>query len=117
MRGGSVGKNARFIAPNLKNTFMAHASKALNAGMDISDGLSKDLSRLLKESGGLGIRWTKSLPKRILCSGEEYEMLFTFSPKNRVKVQRLAQKTRTKITLIGKLKRGRYRCVCKEHHF
>ena len=44
-------------------------------------------------------------------------MLFTFASKDKAKVQRLAQKTRTKITLIGKLKRGRYRCVCKEHHF
>lgn len=117
LRGGEVGSHSRFVTPTLKHAFMKKAGKFLHAGMDVSDGLSKDLSRLLKESGGLGIRWSTSLPKRISCSGEEYEMLFTFAPKDKAKVQRLAQKTRTKITLIGKLKRGRYRCVCKEHHF
>lgn len=117
LRGGRVGSRSRFVTPKLKSSFMQSTGKFLHSGMDISDGLSKDLSRLLKESGGLGIRWSKSLPKRILCSGEEYEILFTFASKDKAKVQRLAQKTRTKITLIGKLKRGRYRCVCKEHHF
>ncbi len=85
--------------------------------MDISDGLSKDLSRLLKQSGNKGIKWSKKVPKRQVCSGEEYEMLFTFSPKNRAKIKRLAHQTRTKITLIGTVVRGRYRCSCKEHHF
>ena len=117
LRGGKVGAYSRFITPSLRASFMREAGEYLHAGMDISDGLSKDLSRLLAQSKHLTIQWSKRFSKRILCSGEEYEMLFTFSPKDRIKVQRLAKKTRTKLTLIGKLKRGHYRCACKEHHF
>lgn len=117
LRGGKVGVRSRFITPSIKAPFMKKAGTYLNAGMDISDGLSKDLSRLLKESKNVGIQWSKSFSKHQLCSGEEYEMLFTFSPKYKAKIENIARKTRTKLTLFGKIKRGRYRCVCKEHHF
>jgi len=117
LRGGIVSSRSRFITPELRVMFMHKAGSFLRAGMDISDGLSKDLSRLLKESGGLDIAWERKLSKRVLCSGEEYEMLFTFSPKDKAKLKRISKQTRTKMTIIGKLKRGRYRCVCKEHHF
>lgn len=117
LRGGSVTSRSRFVTPVLKKAFMQKAGGILHSGMDISDGLSKDLSRLLKESGNKDIRWSNSLPKQTLCSGEEYEMLFTFSPKDKAKIKRIAEQTRTKVTIIGKIKRGRYRCTCKEHHF
>ena len=117
LRGGNVSFKSRFVTPLLKQAFMEKAGKFLNAGMDISDGLSKDLSRLLYESGGRGIRWYQSVPKRILCSGEEYEMLFTFNVRQKKRLERIAKQTRTKVTIIGRIKRGRYRCICKEHHF
>ncbi len=117
LRGGNVGSRSRFITPSLKASFMQKAGRHLHAGMDISDGLSKDLSRLLKESGKRGIKWFHRLSKRMLCSGEEYEMLFTFSPKQKAKIENIAKKTRTKVTVIGRINRGRYRCICKEHHF
>ena len=117
LRGGHVGKNSRFIRPVLKADFVSKAAKHLSAGMDISDGLSKDLSRLLKASGGLGLRAKHTIAKRILCSGEEYEMLFTFDARKKAIVQRIAKQTRTHITIIGKIVRKQYRCHCKEHHF
>ena len=117
LRGGKLSSRSRFITPVLKKAFIEKAGRFLHSGMDISDGLFKDLSRLLKESGKCGVQWHKSFAKRLGCSGEEYEMLFTFSPKHQAKLQRCAKQTRTKVTIIGKIKRGRYRCVCKEHHF
>jgi thiamine-monophosphate kinase len=117
LRGGTLGTHKRFITPSLRAAFVEKAAKYLNAGMDISDGLSKDLSRLLKASGALGLHVTKRLPKRVLCSGEEYEMLVTFDPRRRRIIERIAQKTRTPITILGKVTRGRYACRCKEHHF
>jgi len=116
-RGGTLTSRSRFITPVLKKAFIEKVGGFLHAGMDISDGLSKDLSRLLKESGKCGIQWQQKIPKRIVCSGEEYEMLFTFSARKKKKLQRIAKQTRTKVTIIGKIKRGHYRCVCKEHHF
>ncbi len=117
LRGGSLSKKARFITPTLNANFVYKSAKYLSAGMDISDGLSKDLSRLLKESGNVGLHVKKKLPKRLLCSGEEYEMLFSFHPRHKKHILRLAQQTRTKISIIGKVARKRYRCICKEHHF
>jgi len=117
LRGGNVTSKSRFMQPLLRNKFVEKAGKWLHAGMDISDGLSKDLSRLLKESGKCGIQWYQNFSKPVLCSGEEYEMLFTFSARDKKKLQRIAKQTRTKMTIIGKIKRGHYRCVCKEHHF
>jgi thiamine-monophosphate kinase len=117
LRGGHVGKDSRFKKPVLKATFVAKASKHLNAGMDISDGLSKDLSRLLKASGNLGLHVKHTLPKQTLCSGEEYEMLFSFDARKKKIVERIAKQTRTPITIVGKTVRKRYVCRCKEHHF
>lgn len=117
LRGGHVGKASRFMKPDLKAKFVYKAAKHLNAGMDISDGLSKDLSRLLDASGSLGLHVKRKIPKRILCSGEEYEMLFTFDARKKGIVERIAKQTRTPITIVGKVARKAYKCRCKEHHF
>lgn len=117
LRGGHVGKDSRFMKPHLKADFLYKAAQHLHAGMDISDGLSKDLSRLLKASGNLGLHVKHKLPKRTLCSGEEYEMLFSFDARKKKSIERIAKQTRTKITIVGKVVRKHYVCRCKEHHF
>ncbi len=117
LRGGSVSSSGRFMQPDLKERFVYKAARHWHAGMDISDGLFKDLSRLLKQSGKKGVRWLKRLPKRLTCSGEEYEMLFCFDPRKKRTVARLARQTRTKMTIVGHVQRGRLRCRCREHHF
>lgn len=117
MRGGKLGINARFMKPDLKVAFVSKAAKHLHSGMDISDGLSKDLSRLLKASGNLGLHVKRPMPKRVLCSGEEYEMLLSFDARKKAIMKRIAKQTRTKITIVGKIARKRYVCRCKEHHF
>ena len=117
LRGGQCSASSRFKKPVLKAAFIYKSAKHLRSGMDISDGLSKDLSRLLKESGRLGLKATQTFPKRVMCSGEEYEMLFSFDARKKKIIQRIATQTRTKITIIGRIRRSRYRCRCKEHHF
>ncbi|NCD11237.1 MAG: thiamine-phosphate kinase [Epsilonproteobacteria bacterium] len=117
LRGGRINKQARFISPKIKDSFIAKSAKYLHSGMDISDGLSKDLSRLLKESGNVGLHVTKKIPKRVACSGEEYEMLFSFDARQKKCIERRASQSRTKITIIGTVVRKRYVCRCKEHHF
>ncbi len=117
LREGKVSSNSRFITPILKADFFYEASKYVTAGLDISDGLSKDLSRLCKSSGNIGIKFFKKLSKNELCSGEEYEMLFSFAPKNLAKLKSIAKKHRIKLNIIGITCRGRYYSTCKEHHF
>ena len=117
LRGGHIGRNSRFMKPDLKAKFVYKVAKHLHAGMDISDGFSKDLSRLLKASGGLGLDAKHKMSKRMMCSGEEYEMLFTFDARKKKMIERIAKQTRTPITIVGKVARKAYKCRCKEHHF
>jgi len=117
LRGGKLNSKSRFITPILKADFFYEASKYITAGLDISDGLSKDLSRLCKSSGNLGIRFLKKFSKHELCSGEEYEMLFSFSPKNLAKINSIAKKHKTSLTIVGVTCRGKYTSTCKENHF
>lgn len=116
LRGGKLSAKSRFITPVLKDKFFYKASKHLHSGLDISDGLSKDLSRLCQDSK-VGVRFFQKIDKKVLCSGEEYEMLFSFSPRKRAIIEKIAKQTRTKVTVFGKLTRKRYRCTCKENHF
>jgi thiamine-monophosphate kinase len=117
LRGAKLKTRSRFITPVLKGKFFYKVSPYVHSGMDISDGLSKDLSRLTQASNKVGVSFFKRLDKRLLCSGEEYEMLFTFSPRYQKTIKRIAQKTRTKVTIFGRITRSRYRCLCAEHHF
>lgn len=117
LRGGHVNSYSRFVTPQLKASFVYEASRYINAGLDISDGLSKDLSRLCKSSGNLGIKFFTKFSKSELCSGEEYEMLFSFSPKNLYKIRSIAKKHRVPINIFGKAIRGKYLSTCKENHF
>jgi len=116
LRGGKLSSRSRFITPTLRGKFFYESSKFINSGLDISDGLSKDLSRLCKQSS-LGVKFLKKILKSVTCSGEEYEMLFSFSPKNMEKIKSIAKKNRTEITVFAKAVRGRYISTCKENHF
>jgi len=79
------------------------------AAMDLSDGLSLDLHRLCLESG-VSAQLDETIPvatgatlEQALHGGEDYELLFSASPKSRVPslIDGLS------ITRIGETKRGR----------
>ncbi|ABS51520.1 thiamine-phosphate kinase [Campylobacter hominis] len=118
--GGKIDENSKFITPDLKSDFFYKAAKFTTSAMDISDGLSQDLSRLL-EKNGAGIKFLKNLSKDELFSGEEYEILFTFAKKNRDKILKIAKKTATKITIFGEIAElsadTKFSDLSKKHHF
>lgn len=118
--GGKIDKNSKFITPDLKADFFYKAAKFTTSAMDISDGLSQDLLRLL-EKNGAGIKFLKNLSKDELFSGEEYEILFTFAKKNRDKILKIAKKTATKITIFGEIAElsvdTKFIDLSKKHHF
>ena len=99
--GGFVAKNSRFKAPLLRRDFIYKSARYLSSCMDISDGLLNDLPKLLKKHQR--VRLNRPLSKAELISGEEYELLFTFSPKNAAAVQNRAKKCRVKLNIIGKI--------------
>lgn len=116
LKGGRVVAHSKFIAPKLKGAFFYKIASKISCAMDISDGLSKDLSRLLKLNK-LGVKFLKNLSQNELMSGEEYEILFGFSPKNEKEIQKIASKMGVKITIFGEAIKGEYKFKGKEHHF
>ena len=116
MRGGKISKTSKFIKPQLKDKFFYKASSFITSALDISDGLFKELERISKTSN-VGFKFLKKIDKRIGCSGEEYEILFTFPKKNLIKILNIAKLTRTEINIFAFTKRGKFRSVCRENLF
>lgn len=116
LSGYKLHKKSAFISFTLRQKFISQSTPLLSSGMDISDGLSRDLKKLT-DMNKIGIKFLKSIPKSIACSGEEYEMLISFSPRYRKKILRLAKLTRTPLTIFAKAKRVKYRDCCKANHF
>jgi thiamine-monophosphate kinase len=78
------------------------------AAMDLSDGLSIDLHRLCLASRVSAAiepppRFPGATPEQALHGGEDYELLFTVSPRTRVP----ARFDGTTLTRIGKIEEGR----------
>ncbi|MBD3798659.1 thiamine-phosphate kinase [Sulfuricurvum sp.] len=116
LSGGRVHSKSRFISPTLRQSFVAHARRYLRCGMDISDGLFSDIGKLCN-ANKMGVRFCKKIPDKIGCSGEEYEMLIAFSPSRLNTIRQIAARTRTRITLVARARRGRFIPRCKAHHF
>jgi len=114
--GKKVNKNSKFIKPLLKADFFYEAASYIHGALDISDGLSKDLSRLSKLNS-VDFEFFCNFSKDILCSGEEYEILFTFDAKNLDIIKEIAKKHNTDITVFAKVIEGSYSSQCAENHF
>jgi thiamine-monophosphate kinase len=112
--GGSIrGQHLRFVA-RVDEARWLTANFKVHAMMDVSDGLGTDLPRLARASK-LGF----SIDQRALrlsrgCSiqqaisdGEDYELLFAISPRDRTRLEKLWRKRFPKLPLtrIGKLNR------------
>lgn len=114
--GGALRSNHRFIKPTLRQKYFYDIAKKTRVCMDISDGLSKDLSRLLFLNT-CGVKFLKKLNFFELNSGEEYELLFAFEKKHKAFIKNMAKKHRIKLNIFAKAKIGRYKFHGKEHHF
>lgn len=116
LAGGKISKKSKFIEPKLNAKFFYEASKYINSAMDISDGLFFELARLSKQSK-VGFKFFYNIEKDIGCSGEEYELLFSFSQKNQPKIEKIASKHNVKLNIFARAIAGKYKCDCKNHHF
>lgn len=117
LSGGIIKKNSKFIKPKLHPTFICEIRKYINAGMDISDGLFFELERLSKINS-IGFKFFKTIETKIGCSGEEYEMLFTFNPKYLQKIEKIATKHKIKLNIVAQAEGTKqFKCPCVGHHF
>ena len=110
--GGSLrGKHIRFV-PRVKESRWLTKNFRVHAMMDLSDGLGADLPRLARASK-LGFKIDKEkLPlasgakiDNAISDGEDYELLFAISPRERSRLQKAWRKKfpRLPLTRIGSL--------------
>lgn len=117
MGGGKISENSKFISPKLNPKFIKKIRKFINCGMDISDGLFFELEQLSKINN-LGIKLLKDFSYDIGCSGEEYEMLFSFSPTMLNVIKSIADDFGVQITIAAQATDDdKFICPCKSHHF
>jgi thiamine-monophosphate kinase len=113
---GKIHQKSKFVDIKLRDKFVQQSARFLAAGMDISDGLGDDLAKISRLNR-IGIKFFKTIEKRILCSGEEYEILVAFDKRHLKTVQRRALQSRTALNVFAQARRGQYINRCKAHHF
>src|SRR5688572_24339572 len=112
--GGSLrGRHLRFV-PRIVESRWLTKSFPIHAMMDLSDGLGADLPRLARASG-VGFELDETAlplnpgctPKQGISDGEDYELLFSISPKDsRSLITRWRKKfPKLPLTRIGRLNR------------
>ena len=96
-------------------------TRAATAAIDVSDGLISDLGHLCEASGVGAAVDADRLPlsadvrrlapgdrlRLALSGGEDYELLFTVSPRRRRELENAAREARVAVTAIGRLTRRR----------
>lgn len=116
LKGKTISKKSKFLKPKLHGEFFYKIAKYVSASMDISDGLFFELERMSKLSC-VGFEFFEKIDKDIGCSGEEYELLFSFDKKYKEKIEKLAKKYDVPLTIFAKAVKGKYSCECVNHHF
>lgn len=116
LNGKKVSKKSKFIKPKLKPEFFYEVAPYINCALDISDGLFFELERVSKINN-LGFDFFEQVSKSIGCSGEEYEILFSFSQKNKKIISKIAKKYKVDLNIFAKAVDGTYKCDCQNHHF
>lgn len=117
LSGDSISPNSRFYQPALRSEFISEAREKISAGMDISDGLFCDTNKLL-DINKYGIEILKNISDEIGSSGEEYEMLISFSIKNKIAIEEIAKQMNLSLTIFAKVTdKNKFRYPCKSHHF
>ena len=112
----------QFYCPNLPYKIYKEIHKFANTSMDISDGLITDMNKLInKQKLSFNINVNKiPISKNLefflkkykknrtqyLFNGEDYQILFTASKKNRSLIKSIGKKMNQKITQIGKINHG-----------
>jgi len=116
LRGEKISKNSRFFEPTLRAEFIAKSRDYLRTGMDISDGLYCDTNKLL-DINKYGLEILSTIDNIVGLSGEEYEMLISFSPDGLEAIEAIAKETQTPLSVFAKVVKNDHRFRCDSHHF
>ena len=116
----SITKKHLTPCPRITESRLLIKNLKISSMIDISDGLSSDLHHICEESKKGALIYAEKIPisQRImevcrplkipplnlaLSSGEEYELLFTLSPGQEKKIEKMT-KGKFKVTLIGEIR-------------
>lgn len=119
-RNSLIKKHLDPIPRILESQILVKSGAKITSMIDISDGLVQDLGHICKSSKVGATLLNERLPKSsalkyvchhnklkfnefTLSGGEDYELLFTTSPKDATKIARQFQKTDTPVTVIGEI--------------
>ena len=110
----------KYYEPDLKVNLSPYLHKFATSSIDISDGIIQDLKQMclklkfgafinvnsipISQSCKLLINKKKILLKNIFSNGDDYQIMFTSSLKNRSLISNISKKTKTKITRVGFIK-------------
>lgn len=106
--GGAIkGKHLNFT-PRLKEAQLLVNNFKINSMIDVSDGLAADLGHILKQSSVGAVLYESLIPlsrqargrEEALCSGEEFELLFTAS---REQASKIIKSAKYRFKLIGEI--------------
>jgi len=110
--GGAVKQKHLQFVPRIAESRWLTKNFSIHAMMDLSDGLGTDLPRLARASRvGFTVK-TENLPLArgakiddAISEGEDYELLFAISPRERTRLEREWRKnfSRLRLTRIGQL--------------
>jgi thiamine-monophosphate kinase len=101
--GSSRGRHLRFV-PRIHESRWLTEHFSIHAMMDLSDGLGSDLPRLAKASG-VGFEIERERLPLNPGVGEDFELLFATSPRQRARLERAWGKKfpKLRLTRIGRL--------------
>lgn len=110
-----------FLKPKPKLDFALKSRKYFSSAMDSSDGLSTTLNTMANQSHKKFditkipikaeiqkyVKTKKQLIDLVFHGGEEYEFVFTINPKDKAKVEKIAESLKTPIIEIGIVSSGK----------
>ena len=112
----------KYYCPEIPFHFSKTLKNFANTSIDISDGLISDMYRLINKQNLSFEIDLNSIPisrnlttylknynkkkQELVFNGDDYQLLFTSSKKNRRKISSIAQKMNQKITIIGKINKS-----------
>ena len=120
----------KYYCPDIPYNFSKYLFNFANTSIDISDGLISDLMRLInsqKLSFSIDIdkipiskklnnflKKYKKSKNKLVFNGDDYQILFTSSKKNRSRIRKIANKMNQKVTIIGKINDGYKKSLLKQ---
>ena len=121
----------KYYLPDLPTKLHKFLNKFANSSIDISDGLFADLSKLInKQKLGFVIN-TDDIPisknlnlylkknnqnyLNFISKGDDYQIIFTSSKKNRSYIKKLSKRINQKITLIGTITKQYKQSLINSH--